>query len=543
MSNTGSLTKYQQEQINNLSAFFGSLDKLVRGFQLYEGKGALVERLLQDAFSKASKALDDVVTVRITPVGPMLYGEALLGEGQTPKYLFQLFCDGVRELTFHPGITLEEMDGFVDVFLTDYQDSEDDMVTALWKKDIRSIRYYAVDTLGVQVNESDADLSVQESEQLMSSEGEGEDMTLSASDIRLLKAQDSLGWVRRCKAPSSSEDSELSEKLAGHLIDEGHWKRFVAIALSVEGNTQPMIINMVESLLVQNQSKELIEILDSIADLAAQEIDTASSLLSSVLSKEMLSDLAPAFVEDSKSFMTAFERALSLDGYEPEGLVELLKSLPIGSAREDLQNLLIQHGIDMTPFYLESLQNEDSQIVVSALQALGKIGSNAALVAISKSLTHSLAEVRFQALKSLDGRYTAEARGGLVKALNDTEENIRLTALQILADSGDRMIGSSILGVAQSADFSKKGFEEQEAVIFALSKFPTTRIIGFFSDILNEKNLTRNKKIVSKQKFVIGALAKMESPDANNLLLQASKSWFLPSDLKLEARNAAKVER
>ena len=158
-------------------------------------------------------------------------------------------------------------------------------------------------------------------------------MTLSASDIRLLKAQDSLGWVRRCKAPSSSEDSELSEKLAGHLIHEGHWKRFVAIALRVEGDTQPMIINMVESLLMQNQSEELIEILDSISDLAAQEIDTASSLLSSVLSKDMLSALAPAFVEDSKSFMTAFERALNLEGYEPEGLVELLKSLPIGSAR------------------------------------------------------------------------------------------------------------------------------------------------------------------------------------------------------------------
>ena len=154
-----------------------------------------------------------------------------------------------------------------------------------------------------------------------------------------------------------------------------------------------------------------------------------------------------------------------------------------------------------------------------------------------------MADVRFQALKSLDGRYTPEARGGLVKALNDTEENIRLTALQVLADSNDRMIGSSILGIAQSADFSKKTSEEQEAVILALSKFPTTRIIGFFSDVLNEKNLTRNKKIVSKQKFVIGALAKMESPDANNLLLQASKSWFLPSDLKVEARNAAKAER
>ena len=36
--------------------------------------------------------------------------------------------------------------------------------------------------------------------QLSSTELEGEDMTLSSSDIRLLKAEEKLNWVRRCRS-------------------------------------------------------------------------------------------------------------------------------------------------------------------------------------------------------------------------------------------------------------------------------------------------------------------------------------------------------
>ncbi len=544
MSGQGSLTKHQQEQISNVGEMFSSLDKLVRGFQLYEGKGALVERLLKDLFTKSSKALDDIITVRMTPVGPMLHGESVIGDSQPPKYLFQLFCDGIRELTFHPGLNEEELEAFVDVFLQDYTSSEDDMVTTLWKKDLRSIRYYAVDTLGMQAEEDASELSVQESQQLASSGEEGEEMTLSASDIRLLKAEDSLGWVRRCKAPAEATGAakDIAEKIIEKIELSKDWKRFVAIALRVEGETEPMIINMVSSLVQQSSTDDLIAILESISDLAGEEIDTASSLLSSVLSRELLADLAPLFEENPQAFLAAFRRGLQLEGYESDGLVELLKSLPLGDAREELQQLLIDEGMDMTPFYLDSLTSEDTDIVCSALKALGKIGTGPALSAISKSLTNSLADIRIQALKALSGRYTAEARPALVKALNDTEEDIRLQALEILASSGERMIGSSLLGVVLSGDFGRRSELEQRAFIVALAKFPTPRVTGYYSDILSEKNLTRNKSIISKQKFVIEALEQMESPDAKGLLEQVGKSWFLPADLK-EAANAAAAKK
>ena len=81
---------------------------------------------------------------------------------------------------------------------------QDDMVTSLWKREFKSIRYYAVDTLGVQVDDhGDADLLSTRSEQISSS-NEGEDLTLSSSDLRLLRSEESLLWVKNCSSPTQA---------------------------------------------------------------------------------------------------------------------------------------------------------------------------------------------------------------------------------------------------------------------------------------------------------------------------------------------------
>ena len=114
LTQNNTLSKRDEDLLGRLSNVFVALDKLIRGIQLYEGKGTLVDRLLLDLHKKARENILEEITVKMTPIGPMYLGRPLLEDTQIPRYLFQLFCDGVRELTFHPGITLEELDGFVD---------------------------------------------------------------------------------------------------------------------------------------------------------------------------------------------------------------------------------------------------------------------------------------------------------------------------------------------------------------------------------------------------------------------------------------------
>ena len=105
--------------------------------QLYEGKGDLVEQLLNDTHTKSQNFVQQERTFKVTPVGPMVASEPLADEGKNPAYFFQLYCDGVRELTFLPKVSKDELRNLALVFNGDYKGSQDDMVTTLWKKDFK----------------------------------------------------------------------------------------------------------------------------------------------------------------------------------------------------------------------------------------------------------------------------------------------------------------------------------------------------------------------------------------------------------------------
>jgi hypothetical protein len=536
------LSKRDEELINRLTNVFVALDKLIRGIQLYEGKGALVERLLSDLHKKTKENIVEEVTVKMTPIGPVYLGKPLLEDSQTPKYLFQLFCDGVRELTLKPDIPKEEILGFCDVLNGDYTEVQDDMVTTLWKKEFKFIRYYAVDTLGVESDESTDMIGARQDSQLSSSNAEGEDMTLSSSDIRLLKAEDKLNWVRRCKAPAmaSGAVAEVGSKMKESVEKGVNWKKFIAVALRVKSNTQPMIYNMVASLVQQGQTDELIALLNAVQELSSGNISSASTILQNALSLQNLKGMTPLYEKNPTGFFQAFKGVMGLEGYDPSDMVQLLKALSIGPARDELQQLLVDANVDMTPFYLESLENDNPKIICSGLKELGKIGTEEGLLAISKMLTHHLGDIRSTAMDSLQGRYTSSARTALLKGLNDPDMEMRIKALEILANSGEKLVASSLLTSMRETSFNQKNKKEMEKFFEAIVRYPSVAMFGFLREIILEKNITRNKTVLTKQEIVVRVLGTLDNPDAQNILVEASKSWFLPSDIKEAAKVSIK---
>ena len=97
------LTKEEEEHLQSVINLYSAFDKLVRGIKLYQGKGPLVERLSNEVEKRMNLALEGgEITSKITPVGPVFLGKPVFDDGRPAKYLFQLYCDGVRELSFQP---------------------------------------------------------------------------------------------------------------------------------------------------------------------------------------------------------------------------------------------------------------------------------------------------------------------------------------------------------------------------------------------------------------------------------------------------------
>ena len=131
----------------------------------------LVERLLADLMKRAEKMLQRKdSTVKITPIGPIFMDKPIFEDGKTSKYIFQMYRDGVRELTFQQGLDIDDMREFATVCNADIGTIDDDIVTLMWGN-FTNIQYYAVDSLGEQET-VESDLLEQNDEELLFLEGE-----------------------------------------------------------------------------------------------------------------------------------------------------------------------------------------------------------------------------------------------------------------------------------------------------------------------------------------------------------------------------------
>ena len=94
----------------------------------------------------------------------------------------------------------------VEVLYADITDPNEDTVTMMWKQSFAHIRYYAVDTLGIQVGDDDnSQLKARTVEQQTSEFGEK--MKMSSSDLRLLRSDDQLLWMRESHSPINAPDN------------------------------------------------------------------------------------------------------------------------------------------------------------------------------------------------------------------------------------------------------------------------------------------------------------------------------------------------
>ena len=66
------------------------------------------------------------------------------------SFFFPLFRDGLRELTFLPDVSAEDLDGFMSVLETKDRDLgvADDMINLLWRLDLNAIVHKAIDGIG-----------------------------------------------------------------------------------------------------------------------------------------------------------------------------------------------------------------------------------------------------------------------------------------------------------------------------------------------------------------------------------------------------------
>jgi hypothetical protein len=531
------------DAMGRATALFSTLDKCMRASKLYEGRGRLVDRLIEDLFATLGHALQDgELTVTVTPFGLILGEDDVTpADSRLAEVLFRMFRDGIRELSFTPGIDEDELRSFIDVLIADPVEGEEDFTTNLWRRNLAHIHFYATDTLQAGFETSGADGLLAESQRarIQSDAQAGQEVVLSPDDLRMLKAEDGLTWIAGCTAPmqvgslSQAQFDRVREAFQSPW-DEGRFLQMaVRAAEDHPDEPSPLVLDMFDSLLSGGDIEGAARLLSAATEATKFGGRAAQSLQGELFSDERIGGLARVYERHTDILFAAVEPAAK---DHPTAVVDLLNGLAPGQARDGLRDTLKEAGVDLTTFYANSLEHENEAIVLDAIRSLVGIGTDAACHSLAGALGYTSVAVRRAALEGLMGHYPEEARAALARSLGDPDRDNRMLALQILRESGDRRAAGRIMVRVQDSTFTAKDAEEQGAFVEALASFADPRTVPYFEGVLTGVNLTRNADVQARQLLAVDTLGKMDAGPAREALSRVAKKWSTPRPVKQAAK-------
>ena len=192
--------------IQRVRDLFVNVGKAFRAYQLYDENNPVRQRFVDALRSDFSGLWSEVDKLVVTMDEDHFYlggQEVYRAESRNDSLAFLFFKDGVREVTFLPGLEEGELERFLGVLQKARKlvPEGDDLLTVLWEEDLQCFTYQYVDLLaeGVSLPEAGEGNSQAELQAAMAAEDQeiAEQADAEASDSKAAASPDAPQTVRQ----------------------------------------------------------------------------------------------------------------------------------------------------------------------------------------------------------------------------------------------------------------------------------------------------------------------------------------------------------
>ncbi|MEP7150821.1 MAG: hypothetical protein ABI856_03845 [Nitrospira sp.] len=550
------------------------LDKTAKSARTYGTKNPVAQRFFQQFYDELTQHLEHHARLAfLVQRNQLFFRDEVVYEPERDatgdSFAFTMYSDGIRELTFHQGLTQADLSFFLDALWgTSSRDTgseeepndedDDDIVTRLWAKNLSTITLVTA-------------------EELVRSSGFGADelelqtqgyMNLSVTSLRELLDRERArvsGNKERSAGSPGSEGNGLPEGVSGATgTGTARNQRFQASVVGYEVSqpeldalTQEIkaetardatlyILDVLTAVLASEQSAavltKLFEVWDGVLDVLLRNgqwtvLETVLTLLQDVEA------VRPDLSEPHKRQVVGLFEGLGT----PERLIAIgtyLNRTPHAKA-EGLLTLLLMMSKETVPglcALLAALEGPMHQaIVMEALQTIAKDNADPIVRgltdkrpvyvknlltlitrwhdprfadAVEKSLRHPEAAVRRDALRLLAMLRPSGNGSKLVALLGDGDETVRLTAMKVLA-SGQFSAAFSVWAPFVTADeFHDRSSAEKRAIYLAIKQTAVDEAVPYWQGLLTEWSWTNRKKKEELALLAADMLGKLATPAA-----------------------------
>ncbi len=552
------------------------LDKAAKSARTFGAKNPVAQRFFQQFYDELTLHLEHHTRLAfLVQRNQLFFRDEVVYEPERDatgdSFAFTMYSDGIRELTFHHGLTQADLSFFLDALWDtsardagsveeQNDDDDDDIVTRLWAKNLSTITLVTAEELvrssGFGVDELELQTqgfmhtSVTSLRELLDREqammwrdsersggspgGEGHDFTDEASG----PTGAGTGAARSQRFHASVVGYEVSQSELDALTQE--------IKTETARDATLYILDVLTAVLASEQSAavltKLFEVWDGVLDVLLR--NGQWTVLETVLA--LLQDaeaVRPDLSEPHKRQVTGlFEGLASPERLKAVGIY--LNRTPDAKA-EGLLTLLLMMSKETVPglcALLAALEEPMHQaIVMEALQTIAKDNADPivrgltdkrpvyvknllALItrwhdprfadAVEKSLRHPEATVRRDALRLLAMLRPSGNGAKLVGMLGDVDETVRLTAMKVLA-SGQFSAAFSVWAPFVTTDeFHDRSSAEKRAIYLAMKQTATDGAVPYWQGLLTEWSWTNRKKKEELALLAADMLGKLGTPAA-----------------------------
>jgi HEAT repeat protein len=535
---------------------FVVLGKAFRAYQLYDENNPVRHRFiesLRQAFQDLWTELDRL-TLTVEEDRLLLEGEEVYRtEARGDSLAFLFYKDGVREITFIPGLESEELEPFLGVLqrARKLRPEGDDLLTVLWEQDLQYFQYQYVDFLaeGVGLPVPGGGNTEAELANVMRSETEdleGEEEEASASGERATEA------VAETVQTVSREDFNPTL----YALDP---REMAAIATEIEKELSRDVRSDVLSALFDRLEEP------ENPDRQSEILGILRTLLPGFLSRGLLADATRALEELRKleampgifdEERLAESRGLLDEVSSPEAIEELIQALYDGSIRATPQQLatflrFLRAGA-LSPLLRASetvdhkelkavlraavrgiaernrgavvrlMENDDAILASGAARIAGDLQIEEAGPALAGLLAHRHPDVRLAAVEAAVTLKASTAAGALQHTLNDPERDVRIAAAKALGTLHYRPAARRLAEIVSSKEIRSADISEKVAFFEAYGMVAEAGAVAMLDKLLNAKKFLHKREPSEIRAAAALGLGKVPGEEARSSLMKAS---------------------
>jgi hypothetical protein len=500
------------------------------------------------------------LSLRVEQQNFVLHNEPLFSEDTPLSYKF--FRDGIRQLIFRPGLTLQEMVTFTLIALSEPERGADDVLAQLWKASMEHVEYVVVEGFTMD-GTSEEEVAVEVDKVVgylyarlrSNSDDYLRFARVSTEDLDM--QLEGVDQIRGVVVQGTYASDSLKARLQKEIEEEENARLFPkvvnAVFQVVEGGVddvsllEEIFVQLLDAMLIQDDYTTINHMVLKLRSLTQREVaedSPLSRLLAYFIQKmgdeQRLNRMGETLKKSKPKNAADITRYLqTLDEHAIIPLLTVLETIELPENRILLCDVLAGFAKERPDPFVIRLQSDRPQTVRDMVYILEKAQHPERLRMFVQVLKGKNLVVKLEVMNIIALSHTGESRKLISDLLNDPISQVRMQAARLLPEFGPEKAYSDLIKIVNDPAFEKKTPDERAALYGALAATGVPNALAVMTQLLASKpTLLNKKKVLDDKLLAIQGLASANNVQSYKVLQGVVEDKSQPVEVLTAARKA-----